>query len=80
MTKTSLHSFVKTRNQLTRFAPMPDPEALEATRMLLDPVQASLIAAHVTLRFGAAETFSGHGILLPSVAGEQEFQALRQLI
>ena len=35
---------------------------------------------NVTLRFGAPVPFSGHGILLPCIAGEQEFQALRQLV
>ena len=97
-----------TRDQLTLFVPPPNAAALEATRIMLDPVQASLIAAHVTLcredeidkfssiylrdrltasgikivtlRFGAPEPFSGHGILLPCIDGEHEFQALRQFV
>ncbi len=32
----------------------------------------------LTLTFGRAEPFSGHGILLPCIAGEPAFQALRQ--
>ena len=34
----------------------------------------------ITLAFGQAERFSTHGVLLPCIAGEDEFQALRQLI
>ena len=34
----------------------------------------------LTLHFGAAERFSGHGVLLPCMGGEEEFQALRQCI
>jgi len=73
--------------------------------MVLDPVQANLIAAHVTfaredelagiewshlqkrfdllfneelsLTFGGPEPFDGHGVLLPCIAGEEEFFALR---
>ena len=96
------------RNQLTLFVPPQNADVLKTTRMTLDPIQAKLIAAHVTLcredeienfssiklrarlaasgiknvtlRFGAPETFSGHGILLPCIAGEQEFHALRQFV
>ena len=99
---------MKFRDQLTLFVPPPYAVLLEANRTVLDPVQAKLIAAHVTLcredeienlsstilqarlaasgvknvtlRFGAPESFSGHGILLPCIAGEREFHALRQLI
>jgi 2'-5' RNA ligase len=35
-------------------------------------------AAPVTLKFGNAELFQEHGVLLPCVDGESEFQALRQ--
>jgi hypothetical protein len=79
---------------------------VEALRDLLDPVQASLIPAHVTLcredelkslkpavlrsrlaateatpitlSFGHPEPFHEHGVLLPCVAGEADFEALRQ--
>lgn len=37
-------------------------------------------AAPITLRFGAPERFAGHGILMPCVAGEAEFHALRQQV
>lgn len=74
----------------------------------MDPIQARLIAAHVTLcredeldgldpalldermsspearpvtlQFGAPVHFDEHGILLPCVAGEGEFHALRQKV
>lgn len=34
----------------------------------------------LALRFGRAERFHGHGLLLPCVAGAQEYQALRELL
>ena len=34
----------------------------------------------LTLAFGMAEVFQGHGVLLPCVAGEVEFQALRNIV
>lgn len=34
-------------------------------------------ARRLALRFGAAQSFSTHGILLPCIEGEAEFQALR---
>ena len=37
------------RRQLTLFVPPPSAEVLEAVRRVVDPVQAGLIAAHVTL-------------------------------
>ena len=37
-------------------------------------------ARPITLGFGAPEPFSTHGILLPSVSGEENFQALRRLV
>lgn len=40
-----------------------------------------LAASHlkpITLRFGPAEVFDGHGILLRCIEGEGEFQALRE--
>lgn len=45
----SPHLFVNSRVQLTLFVPPVAAEPLEAARRILDPVQASLIAAHVTL-------------------------------
>lgn len=77
-------------------------------RRLLDPLQADLICAHVTLcredelaeldpallrarlaapaarcltlQFGQPKTFAGHGVLLPCVAGDEEFSALRRWV
>ena len=37
-------------------------------------------ARPITLTFGAPESFSTHGILLPCIAGEEDLRALRQLI
>lgn len=97
---------MSTRVQLSLFVPEPVATTLESVRRVLDPVQASLIPAHVTLcredelagvdedvlrsrvgaarqivlGFGAPEPFSSHGILLPCIAGEPEFQRLRQTI
>jgi 2'-5' RNA ligase len=34
----------------------------------------------LTLAFGAAERFGGHGLLLPCVAGQAAFRALRALV
>ena len=93
------------RQQLTLFLPAPTGPALDAVRAVLDPVQAGLIAAHVTLcredelqrwswpalqarlqtwpggplqlHFGAPQRFDGHGLLLPCVQGQSDFQALR---
>jgi 2'-5' RNA ligase len=104
----TLPQVLNTRIQLTLYVPPPVSEQLEAVRRLLDPIQASLIAAHVTLcredelasaetsvfwsrlaaaragpvtlSFGHPEPFNEHGILLPCVAGEEEFQALRRLV
>ena len=38
-----------TRRQLSLYVPTPQAEAIDALRRVLDPVQASLIPAHVTL-------------------------------
>ena len=95
-----------TRTQLSLYVPEDVRAPIEAVRALLDPVQAELIPAHVTLcredellnldpnslklklnaaqaisftlTFGAPERFHEHGVLLPCVAGEAEFQALRR--
>lgn len=92
------------RRQLSLYVEGPQRERLEAVRAAVDPVQAALIPAHVTLCrdeevaeldadalaqrlrgaarlqlvFGAAERFSEHGILLPCLAGQDAFHALRQ--
>lgn len=99
---------MNTRVQLSMFIPPSESAALESVRRLLDPVQATLIPAHVTLcreaelavvdlaalrsrfaaaaamhltlRFGPPESFEGHGILLPCVAGEAQFNELRRWV
>ncbi|QEL55021.1 2'-5' RNA ligase family protein [Chromobacterium paludis] len=94
------------REQLTLFVPRVEGAPLEVVRRALDPVQAGLIAAHVTLcredeiaglsmerlferlrgmaplrlAFGPAECFLGHGILLPCIEGEADFQAMRRAV
>jgi 2'-5' RNA ligase len=96
------------RVQLSLYVPPAAARELEAVRALLDPVQAHLIPAHVTLcredelegidpvligarlaasgarqvtlRFGHPEPFFEHGVILPCVEGEAEFEALRQLV
>ena len=40
----------------------------------------TLAAAPVTLTFGSATAFSGHGVLLPCIGGEPAFHALRVLL
>jgi len=87
------------------YVPTAEGVQLEAARKLLDPVQAGLIPAHVTLCredeielmsaselgdrlrsramrpvtlcFGPPVIFQEYGVLLPCVAGEQEFHDLR---
>ena len=99
---------MNSRIQLSLFIPPPICEEIEAVRRLLDPVQAALIPAHVTLcredelesldaetlcsrlvsakagpitlRFGAPERFRSHGILMPCIAGEAEFEHLRRVL
>jgi hypothetical protein len=94
------------RQQLSLYVPATVSTLIEAVRQLLDPVQATLIPAHVTLCredelleaepmdlrekfaeaaaasvtlvFGSPEPFQEHGVLLPCVSGEPEFQALRR--
>lgn len=93
-----------TRDQLSLFLGPPAGPALDALRAQLDPVQAALIPAHVTvcredeltgldpagltdrlhgataLTFGVGlpERFSGHGVLLPCVAGQSGLDDLRR--
>lgn len=97
-----------TRRQLSLYVSDPVAGTLNALRQLLDPVQARLIPAHVTLcredelasidpaqlatrmagarcapihlQFGEAEVFDGHGILLPCIGGEHDFQNLRRTV
>jgi 2'-5' RNA ligase len=97
---------MSTRIQLSLYVPEPAATSLESVRRTLDPVQSSLIPAHVTLcredelaplengalvsrlvdipmepvtlHFGKPEPFHEHGILLPCIAGEHEFIALRE--
>lgn len=94
------------RRQLTLFVSPPWGRHLDALRQVLDPIQTSLIAAHVTLcredeisaiapsalfsraeswaagpihlAFGHAKRFDGHGVLMPSVRGSDEFTRLRK--
>lgn len=94
-----------TRRQLGLYVPPGAAGILEAVRRQVDPVQARLIPAHVTLCreeeldglapevlaarcaapgvsplelvFGRPEAFHGHGILLPCIAGESAYHALR---
>jgi 2'-5' RNA ligase len=40
----------------------------------------SSIARAITLQFGRPVAFHGHGVLLPCIAGDQDFQALRAAI
>ncbi len=93
-----------TRDQLSLFIEGPGGDCMNTLRRQLDPIQASLIPAHVTLCredeldgltpeviatrlagaapvslcFGVPERFGGHGILLPCIAGQVEFDALRR--
>ena len=99
---------MNSRIQLSLFVPPPISQEIEAVRRLLDPVQAALIPAHVTLCredelesldaeslrsrlvaakagpitlcFGAPERFHSHGILMPCIAGEAEFEHLRRVL
>lgn len=96
---------MRKRIQLSLYVPEPSNLELERVRRILDPVQAGLIPAHVTLcredelvdidlaaldsrlsksrpgvislQFGKPESFHQHGILLPCIAGEEAFHALR---
>lgn len=96
------------RRQVTLYVPTAAAVELEAVRRIVDPVQSSLIAAHVTLcredeiqglsgselqrrvanercqpialHFGRIEVFSGHGMLLACVGGQDEFHALRRQV
>ena len=93
-----------TRQQLSMYASADTAKNIEAVRAIVDPVQYSLIPAHMTLcredeladdveiksrlhkllwpaldlRFGRPEVFSGHGILLHCIDGEDGFRHLRE--
>lgn len=88
------------------YLPQEAARDIEAVRKVVDPIQSSLIPAHVTLcrddelgdlasvrarlrsvpfapltlRFGEPQAFSGHGWLLPCIAGEDQFRALREYL
>jgi hypothetical protein len=92
-----------TRIQLSLFLPPAYGAQLDALRRVLDPVQAALIPAHVTLcredeleglapevigerlraaapltlAFGRAIAFDGHGLMLPCEHGAPAYHALR---
>jgi 2'-5' RNA ligase len=94
------------RKQLSMYVPADVAKDIEDVRRVLDPVQHSLIPAHITLcredelgdfstiqhrlnnialppltlRFGTPQIFSGHGVLLRCVEGENEFRALREFL
>lgn len=55
----------------------------EVAEIPIDQLEARLAAGparRITLAFGRAEPFSGHGIQLRCVAGGAEFQALRETV
>jgi hypothetical protein len=56
-----------------------DELAVVAVDVLLRHL-ATISLPPLTLEFGAPQPFDGHGILLPCVAGESEFAALRQYL
>ena len=94
------------RKQLSMYVPQEAARAIEAVRKVVDPIQSSLIPAHLTLcredelgdlasvrarlrsapfqpltlRFGKPEAFSGHGLLLQCIEGEDQFRALREYL
>lgn len=94
------------RKQLSMYVPQDAARAIEAVRKVVDPIQSSLIPAHMTLcredelgdlasvrarlrsapfqpltlRFGKPEPFSGHGLLLECIEGEDQFRALREYL
>ena len=94
------------RLQLSMYAPADAAREIEEIRKVVDPVQASLIPAHITLcredelanlsavrsklagisfrplalRFGRPEVFSGHGLILNCIEGEESFRLLREYL
>jgi 2'-5' RNA ligase len=77
---------VKTRIQLSLYVPTSSAAAIEEARRLLDPIQANLIAAHVTLcredelhdfkitTLGSIIAASGAGPITLKFAGPEVFQ------
>ena len=94
------------RRQLSMYVPSDIAKEIEDVRKVVDPIQSSLIPAHITLcredefsnlsqlkdrlinipfkpltlSFGKVEVFSGHGLLLNCIEGEEEFRSLRQYL
>lgn len=94
------------RKQLSMYVPPDAAREIEAVRKVVDPIQSSLIPAHMTLcredelgdlasvrarlrsvpfkpltlRFGKAAVFLGHGLLLECIEGEGQFRALREYL
>lgn len=94
------------RKQLSMYVPSGAAKVLEDVRKVVDPIQRSLIPAHITLcredelgdllklkdrlgnipfkpltlSFSRLEVFSGHGLLLNCVDGEDEFRLLREYL
>jgi 2'-5' RNA ligase len=55
----------------------------EAAQLTTSTIEEALSAPHVqplTLSFGQALTFDGHGVLLPCISGEDQFASLRALL
>jgi 2'-5' RNA ligase len=50
----------------------------ETSTLTASDVSSALRFGPITLTFGRAETFDGHGIRLPCVAGEEPFARLRE--
>ncbi|KAF0250291.1 MAG: hypothetical protein FD167_313 [bacterium] len=94
------------RRQLSMYVPEGAGKEIEEVRKVVDPIQRSLIPAHITLcredeirevwklkdrlsniaikpirlSFGKAEIFSGHGLQVKCIEGEEEFGNLREYI
>lgn len=68
-------------DELHPLAPSELADDLAAAVALRFADRAESHAAHpISLVFGAAESFDGHGILLPCIDGEADFHALRSAI
>ena len=94
----------KIRKQLSMYIPNNAAKDIEEVRKVVDPIQSSLIPAHITLcredelcdlsklkdklsnirfkpltlSFGNLEVFSGYGLRLNCIEGEEEFCFLRE--
>lgn len=97
---------MQVRRQLSMYIPSDAAKDIEDVRKVVDPIQYSLIPAHITLcredelseylkwedrltnipfqsltlSFGKPEVFSGHGLLLNCIDGENEFRLLREYL